>query len=96
MKNWRVPLSLCLLVLLTACTSQPVVLADPEIVYQDKLIPVQTPGHLLTPCQITPLPDPGSSWTWLEILELMKQKDIEQNTCNERFGIIKQWQGSEL
>lgn len=91
MKNLSVLLSLCLLLLLTACETQTV-LSDPEIIYQDKLVPVQTPGHLLVECQVTPLPLSGSQWTWFEILELMKQKDAEQQTCNRRFAIIEKWQ----
>ncbi len=59
-------------------------------------MPLQTPGHLLVACQVTPLPVLGSQWTWFEILELMKQKDSEQETCNDRFGIIEDWQSSEL
>jgi len=94
MKSLSVLLSLCLLVLLTACTTRTV-LSDPEIVYQDKLVPVQVPGHLLAKCQVTPLPQTGSLWTWFEILELMKQKDSEQGACNERFSIIEDWQSSE-
>lgn len=85
-----------LLALLTACTTPPAVLTDPEIVYQDKLIPVKTPGHLLVPCQLTPMPALGTDWTWFEILELMKQKDSEQVACNERFTIIEDWQSNEL
>ena len=71
------------------------VLTDPEIVYQDKLIHVQVPPNLLVDCQVTPLPARGSLWTWFEILELMKQKDSEQTTCNERFGIIEDWMSGE-
>ena len=86
---------MCLLALLSACTTKPAVLTDPEIVYQDKLVPVPVPAHLLVDCQVTPLPALGSQWTWFEILELMKQKDSEQGTCNERFGIIEDWMETE-
>jgi len=71
-------------------------LTDPDIVYQDKLVRVQTPPHLLTDCEVSPLPAAGMNWTWFEILELMKQKDSEQVACNDRFGIIEEWQSSDL
>jgi hypothetical protein len=58
-------------------------------------VPVQVPDRLLTDCQVTPLPEPGTQWTWYEILQLMKLKDAEQQTCNARFGIIEDWQTSE-
>lgn len=96
MMNWFVRVSLCLLPLLAACTTQPAVLTDPEIVYQDKLIRVQVPPNLTVDCQVTPLPELGSQWTWFEILELMKQKDSEQVVCNERFDIIENWMSEEL
>jgi len=70
-------------------------LTDPEIVEVEKLVPVQVPAHLLADCQVTPLPARGSQWTWFEILELMKQKDAEQQTCNKRFDIIEAWQNEE-
>ncbi len=95
MKSLSVLLSLCLLGLLTACTTPPAVLTDPEIVYQDKLVPMRVPPNLLVDCQITPLPQLGSNWTWFEIFELMQQKDSEQATCNERFGIIENWMDDE-
>lgn len=67
------------------------VLTDPEIVYQDKLIRVLVPPNLLVDCQVTPLPAFGSDWTWFEVFKLMQQKDSEQMVCNERFGIIEDW-----
>ena len=80
-----------------ACgTTKPVVLTDPTIVYQDKLVPVQVPPNLLVPCQITPLPQSGDRITWFEIFELMQQKATEQGICNERFGIIEDWMDTEL
>ena len=96
MKRLFVLVSLCLIFLLSACTTKPAVLTDPEIVYQDKLIPVQVPGHLLVDCDVTPLPLPGDLITWLEVLELAKQKDVEQAVCNERFIIIETWQTTEM
>jgi hypothetical protein len=42
------------------------------------------------------MPALGTDWTWFEILELMKQKDAEQEACNERFLIIEKWQSDEL
>jgi len=80
---------------LTGCATTPAVLTDPEIVYQDKIIRQQVPANLLTDCQVTPLPDVGSQWTWFEVLELMKQKDAEQLTCNERFGFIEDWMSDD-
>ena len=76
-------------------TVKPVVLTDPEIVYQDKLVRVQVPANLLADCEVTTLPEIGSQWTWYEILELMVEKDAEQQTCNERFGIIDDWMSEE-
>ncbi len=72
------------------------VLTDPEIIYQDKLVPVRVPPNLLVDCDVTPLPQRGSNWTWLEIFELMKEKDSEQVACNERFVIIEDWMDDEL
>jgi len=83
------------MILLSACTTKPAVLTDSEIVYQDKIVRVETPAHLLVDCDITPLPQPGVPVTWFEILELMKQKDSEQHVCNERFSIIEEWQSSD-
>ena len=96
MRILSVLLFLCLSPLLIACTTKPAVLTDPEIVYQDRLVPVQVPGHLLADCQVTPLPVPGDLVTWFEVLELAKQKDSEQAACNERFAIIETWQNKEL
>ena len=76
-------------------TTTPAVLTDPEIVYQDKIIRQQVPADLLTDCQVTPLPATGSQWTWYEVLKLMKQKDAEQLTCNERFGFIEDWMSDD-
>lgn len=84
------------LLLLAGCWGKPVVLTDTDIVYQDKLVPVPVPPHLLEDCQVTQLPQPGETWTWYEILGLAKQKDFEQATCNERFGIIEDWQRTEI
>ena len=98
MKNCIVLLSLCLSLLLTACaaTPKPVVLSDPEIIEVVTRVPVQVPARLLTECEVTALPEIGTQWTWYEILQLMKRKDAEQQTCNQRFGIIEEWQSSEL
>lgn len=95
-RTWCALLSLCLSLSLTACgATTPVVLSDPEIVEIEKLVRVQVPGHLLADCDITPLPEIGSNWTWFEVFELVKQKDSEQVACNKHFGIIKEWMSSE-
>ena len=80
---------------MTACTSGPAVLTDPEIIYQDKIIREQVPDNLLADCRRTALPEAGSQWTWYEIFMLMKQKDAEQKTCNERFGFIRDWMSDD-
>lgn len=82
--------------LLAACgTTKTVVLTDPEIVYQDRLVRAQVPANLLLECQVTPMPKRGDRITWFEVLELMKQKDSEQLACNGRFVIIENWMSEE-
>lgn len=76
----------------TACGTSPTVLTETEVVYQDKIVRQEVPADLLTKCRVASLPRIGSGWTWFEIYELMKQKDSEQKTCNDRFDIIKEWQ----
>lgn len=85
--------SLCLILTLTACVSDPVVLTDPEIIEVDVLVRVQVPGALLIPCAITPLPRRGDSWD--DVFQIMKAKDLEQSACNERFKMIENWQDSD-
>jgi len=78
------------MLILTACASDPVVLSDPEIVEVEKLVRVQVPPALLAPCAIASLPRRGD--TWDDVFQIMKQKDLEQTACNDRFMLIREWQ----
>ncbi len=86
-------LSLCLLLTLTACASDPIVLNDPEILEFEKRVPVDVPAALLLPCAITALPRHGD--TWEDVFSIMKAKDLEQLACNLRFTMIRDWQMDE-
>ena len=94
MKNWSVPMSLCLLCLLTACATKRVVISDPEVIESQSLSCPTIPVHLLRPCAVLALPFFGI--TWADTIEVIKLKDLEQKTCNERFGIISQWQTDNI
>jgi len=89
MKNWSVLCSLFLILTLTACACDPVIVTETEIVEVDKLIRVEVPGALLIPCEVTPLPRIGDSWD--DVFQIMKAKDLEQKACNERFAMITNW-----
>jgi len=52
------------------------------------------PVHLLRPCAVLPLPTVGI--LWVDTIEIIKDKDIEQQTCNERFTIIADWQDANI
>jgi len=85
--------SLSLILMFSACSSNPVVLVDPEIVEVEKLVRVRVPAALLIPCAVTALPVQGD--TWDDVFQIMKAKDLEQRACNERFVMIRDWQEGE-
>ena len=88
--NWCALLSLFLLLTLAACQTSPVIGHDPDIVFRDKLVRVSVPAALLMPCAVSRLPKDGD--TWEDVFQIMKAKDLEQKTCNERFNTIRTWQ----
>jgi hypothetical protein len=61
-------------------------------VIEERLVRVKVPPALLIPCAITPLPIRGD--TWDDVFQIMKEKDLEQQQCNERFTMIRNWQTS--
>lgn len=63
---------------------------DPEIIEVEKLVKVEVPSALLLPCFVSDLPHRGDSWQ--DALAIVKRKDLEQRSCNERFEQIRQWQ----
>ena len=93
MRSVIVLASLSLLLTLQACGGRTQVISDPEIVYRDRPVRVEVPGSLLMPCPVASLPRAGD--TWEDALEILKQKDIQQKACNQRFEAIRQWQQGE-
>ncbi len=87
--------SLCLLLLLTACATKRVIISEPEIIDAGpELSCPKMPVHLLSPCAVLPLPTVGI--LWVDLIEILKDKDIEQQACNNRFTIIADWQDANI
>ena len=87
-------MSLCLLCLLTACATKSVVISEPDIIELPALSCPTIPVHLLKPCPVLSLPVFGINWA--DTIEIIKLKDLQQKTCNDRFGIISQWQDDNI
>jgi len=87
--------SLCLLGLLTACgATKSIVISEPEVIELPALSCPEIPVHLLSPCAVLALPSVGI--TWADTIEIIKLKDLQQRTCNERFVILTGWQNDNI
>ena len=89
------PILLCLLLLSTACTTtKSVIISEPLIIEPVTLACPVIPVHLLQPCAVLGLPAYGI--TWADTIEIIKIKDLQQRSCNERLTIIAQWQSDNI
>lgn len=82
------------IVLLPACATKSVVISEPEIIDRPTLSCPKAPAHLLRPCTILSLPSVGIKWS--DTIEIIKVKDLQQHSCNERFTIISEWQDANI
>ena len=87
-------LLLLLIALLPACATKSVVISEPELVELPALSCATIPAHLLGPCPIMALPAHGIRW--IDTIEIIKVKDLQQQTCNERFTILADWQNANI
>ena len=95
MRRLSAPMILCLLLLSTACaTTRPVIISEPLIIEPVTLACPVIPVHLLQPCAVLSLPAYGI--TWADTIEIIKTKDLQQHSCNERLTIIGQWESDNI
>lgn len=88
-------LALLLIVLLQACATKRIIISEPEIIDAGpELSCPKLPVHLLRPCAVLPLPMVGVRW--VDLIEIIKDKDLQQQACNDRFIIIVDWQDANI
>ena len=86
---------LCLLLLSTACTTtKSVIISEPEFIEPVTLACPMIPALLLQPCAVLGLPAYGI--TWADTIEIIKIKDLQQHSCNEKLSIISKWQSDNI
>ena len=86
---------LCLLLLSTACTTtKAIIISEPEFIEPVTLAPRVIPVHLLRPCAVLRLLAYGI--TWADTIEIIKIKDLQQHSCNEKLSIISKWQSDNI
>lgn len=81
---------ICILLVGCGHTPPPKIITAPDIIELPEPVRVTVPEILLQPCPIARLPIYGDKWE--DTLDYIAQKHVQQQICNCRFDLIRQWQ----